>query len=209
MCKIDEVTKLAHQYNMPAVAITDHGNMHGVIKFYKSAIQNGVKPIIGCELYVAPESRFEKKTHGIKDASFHLTCLVKDSTGYKNLTKLSSLSYLEGYYYKPRIDKEILSKYSDGLIILSGCLKSEISHYILKGEIEKAIEIIGEYQDIVGKDNFYLELMDTGMEEQKKVNRVLIELSKKTSAGLVATNDCHYLRKEDAFSHEILSLIHI
>lgn len=207
MCKIDEVTKLAHQYNMPAVAITDHGNMHGVIKFYKSAIQNGVKPIIGCELYVAPESRFEKKTHGIKDASFHLTCLVKDSTGYKNLTKLSSLSYLEGYYYKPRIDKEILSKYSDGLIILSGCLKSEISHYILKGEIEKAIEIIGEYQDIVGKDNFYLELMDTGMEEQKKVNRVLIELSKKTSAGLVATNDCHYLRKEDAFSHEILLCI--
>jgi len=207
MCRIEEVTKLAHQYQMPALAITDHGSMHGVIKFYKSAIKNGIKPIIGCELYVAPKSRFEKKTHGIKDASFHLTCLVKDLQGYKNLMKLSTLSYLEGYYYKPRIDKELLSQYSEGLLILSGCLKSEISHYILQDNIEKAMEVIGEYQDIMGKENFYLELMEIGMEEQRKVNRVLVELSKKTSAELVATNDCHYLKKEDAFSHEILLCI--
>ena len=206
MCRIDDVTKLANQFGMPALAITDHGNMFGVIKFYQSAILHGLKPIIGSEMYLAPKSRFEK-TSGIKEASFHFTVLVKDSNGYQNLLKLSTLSFLEGFYYKQRVDKQLLSQYSKGLIVLSGCLKSEINHYLLKDNLKKAIEVTGEYQDIFGKENFYLELMENGIPEQKKVNNLMVEISKKTGVKLVATNDCHYLKKEDAFSQEVLLCI--
>jgi len=207
MCRINDVTKLANQFGMPALAITDHGNMFGVIKFYESAILHGLKPIIGSEMYLAPKGRLEKKTHGIKEASFHFTVLVKNLDGYHNLLKLSSLSFLEGFYYKPRVDKQLLSQHSQGLIVLSGCLKSELNHYLLQDDIKKAIEVTGEYQDIFGKENFYLELMENGIPEQKKVNNLMVEISKKTGAKLVATNDCHYLKKEDVFSHEVLLCI--
>jgi len=207
MCRIEDVTKLAHQLGMPALAITDHGNMHGVIQFYQQSLNHGIKPIIGSEMYIAPGSRFEKNTFGVKEASFHLTILVSDIIGYKNLIKLSTLSFLEGFYYKQRIDKEILSKYSKGLIGLSGCMKSEINHYLLQEDIKKAVETVGKYQDIFGKDNFYLEIMEVGIKDQKKVNNLMLEISKKTGAKLVATNDCHYLKKADAFPHEVLLCI--
>ncbi|MCD6407748.1 DNA polymerase III subunit alpha, partial [bacterium] len=207
MCRIKDVASLAHQYKMRGLAITDHGTMAGVVKFYQTVKEKGLKPIIGCEMYIAPGSRFEKKAKREQPSAFHITLLAKDNTGYKNLMKLSTLSYLEGFYYKQRIDKELLAQNSNGIIGLSGCLHGEINYYIQQDEMEKAIEIAGIYQDIFGKENFYLELMDNGLENQKKVNRALIEIGKKIGAKLVATNDCHYLRKEDAFAHEVLLCI--
>jgi DNA polymerase-3 subunit alpha len=191
---------------MNSLAITDHGTMAGVIKFYTACIENGVKPIIGSEMYVAPESRFERKTDEQK-SSYHLTLLVKDKDGYKNLIKLSTISYLEGFYYKPRIDKEILSQYSKGLIGLSGCLQGEIEWYLKNDNFDKAIEVAGTYSEILGKENFYLEVMLLNLEEEKKVVPLLIELSKRTGIKLVATNDCHYIYKNDKLAHEILLCI--
>jgi DNA polymerase-3 subunit alpha len=206
MCRIEEVVPLAHRYGMNSLAITDHGTMAGVIKFYTACIENGVKPIIGSEMYVAPESRFERKTDEQK-SSYHLTLLVKDKDGYKNLIKLSTISYLEGFYYKPRIDKEILSQYSKGLIGLSGCLQGEIEWYLKNDNFDKAIEVAGTYSEILGKENFYLEVMLLNLEEEKKVVPLLIELSKRTGIKLVATNDCHYIYKNDKLAHEILLCI--
>jgi DNA polymerase III subunit alpha len=194
----------AYNYKMPALAITDHGNLFGAINFYKTAIQAGVKPIIGCEIYIAPGSRFDKTSRGISEASYHITLLAKDEEGYKNLIRLVTIAYLEGFYYRPRIDKEVLAQHNKGLIALSGCLNNEISQNILKDDLERARLTIYEYTQIFGKDHFYLELQDHGLEEQKKVNPVLIELGKKESVPLVATNDCHYLIKADAYAHEIL-----
>ena len=203
MCRIDEVTKLAHSWEMPALAITDHGNMFGAIQFYKIAIENGVKPIIGSEFYIAPGSRFDKKTSGISEASFHLTVLAKNKTGYQNLMLLSSLAYLEGFYYRPRMDKELLEKYKDGLVVLSGCMKGEIPVLLKKGDYQKAKEVSNYYKELFG-DDFYLELMDAGIPEQKIINKGLIQLGKELSVSPVATNDCHYLKKEEAYSHEVL-----
>jgi DNA polymerase-3 subunit alpha len=207
MCRIEQVTKIAHRMGMNSLAITDHGTMAGVIKFYTSCIENGIKPIIGCEMYIAPKTRFDRKTPENKITSFHITLLAKDKIGYKNLMKLSTISYLEGFYYRPRIDKEILSKYSDGLICLSGCLHGEINWYLKNDEFQKALEIAGVYSEIFGKENFYLEIMKLGLEEEKKIIPLMIELSKKTGLKLVATNDCHYLNKEDSFVHEVLLCI--
>ncbi|MFH1380959.1 MAG: PHP domain-containing protein, partial [Candidatus Omnitrophota bacterium] len=137
-CRLQDLVDLSAKLKMPACAITDHGNMFGAIEFYQKAQANGVKPIIGCEMYIAPESRFEKSSHGIREASYHLLLLAKDEIGYKNLMKLVSIGYLEGFYYKPRIDKEVLAKYNDGLIGLSACLKGEIPNLILTGQIERA-----------------------------------------------------------------------
>ncbi len=203
-CKLDELVEQAVNFNMPAVALTDHGVMYGVIDFYKIAKEKGIKPIIGCEVYVTPYSRFEKK--GQRGDLFHLILLAKDFEGYKNLTKLVSLSFIEGFYYKPRVDKELLREYSKGLIALTSCLAGEIPTYILNNRIDKAKEAIREYLDIFGED-FYLELQDNGLEEQKYVNERLIELSKEFNIPLVATNDVHYLNKEDAEIHDILLCI--
>jgi DNA polymerase-3 subunit alpha len=203
-CKLDELVEQAVNFNMPAVALTDHGVMYGVIDFYKIAKEKGIKPIIGCEVYVTPDSRFEKK--GQRGDLFHLILLAKDFEGYKNLTKLVSLSFIEGFYYKPRVDKELLREYSKGLIALTSCLAGEIPTYILNNRIDKAKEAIREYLDIFGED-FYLELQDNGLEEQKYVNEMLIELSKEFNIPLVATNDVHYLNKEDAEIHDILLCI--
>lgn len=209
--KIDELINQARHYEMPAVAITDHGNLFGVVEFFKLAQKAHIKPIIGCEVYVAPQSRFDKtkinKDAGMpEEASYHLTLLVKNDEGYKNLTRLVTLSYLEGFYYKPRIDMELLRQYNEGLIALSGCLKGEIPYNIVYGNIERAENTAKQFKDLFG-DNFYLEIQSNGLDEQKIVNTGIIEISKKLDIPLVATNDCHYLYRSDAKAHEILLCI--
>ena len=205
-CRIKDLISQAKKYKMPALAITDHGVMYGVIQFYKEAIRQGIKPIIGCEAYIAPDSRFNKSIDR-KEANHHLILLVKNKEGYQNLIKLVSLSYLEGFYYKPRIDKDILKEYSQGLIGLSACLKGEVPSYILQNNLEKAKEAALEFLTIFGEGNFYLELQENGLPEQETVNRGLIEISQELSIPLVATNDIHYLNKEDYEAHDILLCI--
>src|SRR5882672_660385 len=193
---------------MPALALTDHGNLYGAIEFYQAASSVGVKPIIGCEMYLAPASRFERTAlRGQEDAFYHFTVLARNEQGYRNLIKLSSIAFLEGYYYKPRVDKEVLAKYGEGLIALSGCLKGELAQALLAGQDAQALKIVESYQQIFGKENYFLELMDHGLPEQKRQNEKLLELSKKTGVPLVATNDCHYLKKEDAPVHDALLCI--
>lgn len=205
-CRISELVAQAKKHKMPALAITDHGVMYGAIQFYKEAIRQGVKPIIGCEMYVAHQSRLDKSSQR-KETPHHLILLVKNNEGYKNLIKLVTLSYLEGFYYKPRIDKEILREYSSGLIALSACLKGEISQCILQKNIKKAKEVALDFLDIFGEDNFYLELQKNGIPEQEIVNENLIKLSQELSIPVVASNDIHYINKEDARAHEILLCI--
>ncbi|MCM8818599.1 MAG: DNA polymerase III subunit alpha [Candidatus Omnitrophica bacterium] len=207
MCRIEEVVPLAHRMGMKSLAVTDHGTMAGAIKFYITCIENGVKPIIGSEMYIAPKSRFDRKTENERRSPYHLTILVKDNEGYRNLMKLSSISYLEGIYYKPRIDKEILSQYSGGLIGLSGCLQGEIAWYLKNNEFQKALEVAGIYSEIFGKENFYLEITILNLEEEKKIIPLMLELSQKTGIKLVGTNDCHYIHKDDKLAHEVLLCI--
>jgi DNA polymerase-3 subunit alpha len=205
--RLDNLFKKAKEYQMPAVAITDHGNIFGAIDFYQHALKYGIKPIIGCELYVAPKSRFDKNTHTSGESSRHLLVLVKDMCGYKNLMKLVTAGYLEGFYYRPRVDKEILAQYHEGLIGLSACLHGEISNLLLKGNKEAARRVAEEYRDLFGNGNFYLEIMENGLPEQKTVNIGLIEIGRELSIPLVATNDCHYINREDAEAHEVLLCI--
>ena len=204
--RFEELFALAKEYDMPAVALTDHGNMFGAIEFYQKAIKSGIKPIIGCEIYVAPKSRFEKKTDGV-EGSYHITLLAKNKAGYYNLIKLVSSAHLEGFYYKPRIDKDLLRQYNDGLIALSGCLKGEIATLLDKGKDHDAERVALEYSEIFDRDRFFLEIMENGVENQRAINEKLCEMARKLSLPLVATNDCHYLRQEDARAHEILLCI--
>ena len=206
-CRLQDLASIASAMKMPAIAITDHGNMFGCIEFYQKMQAKGVKPIIGCEAYIAPESRFEKSSRGIREASFHLILLAKDEVGYKNLMKLVSIGYTEGFYYRPRIDKEVLAKYNDGLIGFSACLKGEIPHLILSGETDSAKRTADQYRHIFGKENFYLELQNNGIDDQEKVNKSLIKMSKDLDIPLVATNDVHYLTRDDARAHEALLAI--
>ncbi len=193
---------------MPAIAMTDHGNMFGAVDFYQKAREHGIKPIIGCEVYIAPKSRFEKTTlEGLQDTSYHLILLARNSTGYKNLSKLVSKAFFEGFYYKPRIDKELLSQHSEGLLALSSCLKGEIPRLINAGKMEDAADAASFYKEVMGKENYYFEIQDHGIEEQKEATKGLIELGKKLSIPLVATNDSHYLEQKDARAHEILLCI--
>ncbi len=209
-CRIDEMIDKAAEFGMDAVAITDHGNMFGAIKFYKKAMEKGIKPIIGCEMYIAPESRFDRSTNhtifGRKPYS-HLTVLVENYQGYKNLIKLVTAGYLEGFYYRPRIDKELLSSLSEGLIALSGCLGGEIPLLLSIGQKEKAFTIAEQYQEIFGPGRYYLELQDHQIPEQKAINPLLVEMSQKVGIPIVATNDCHFLTKEDYFAHDVLMAI--
>ncbi|MGB3340344.1 MAG: DNA polymerase III subunit alpha [bacterium] len=206
--RIDRLTELAAKYKMPALAITDHGNMFGAIKFYKSAHRRGVKPIIGIETYIAPRSRTDhSKNIRIPESSFHLTLLCEDETGYRNLIKLSSAAYLEGFYYKPRIDKEILASHHKGLIGMSGCLKGEVPYKIGMGDIPGAKAALQQYQDIFGKDNFYIEIMRLGLKREERIHNELIKLANELDAPLVATNDCHYFYPEDYKAHDILLCI--
>lgn len=204
-CQIDKTLELAKSHKMPALAITDHGNMFGAIEFYKKAQKAGIKPIIGCEVYVAVGDRRERKAaEGIASGSFHLILLVRDEQGYHNLMKLSTVGYMEGFYYHPRIDKEALGKHSKGLIGLSSCLKGEIAHYVLADDSARATKAAKFYQDLFGDEGFYLELMDLGLDENRTVNSALVEMGRDLGIPLVATNDCHYLRREDAEAHDIL-----
>lgn len=204
-CKIDDLLKTAHFYKYPALSITDHGNMFGVIEFYKKAIKKGIKPIIGTEVYVAVGNRKDRKlSKTVPEASFHLTLLATNEDGYRNLIKLSTLGYLEGFYYKPRVDKELLSQFKNGIIALSGCLKGEVPYYILQNREEDAYKACSEYIDIFGEENFYLEVMNHLSEENLIVNSKLLDFSHKFNLKLVATNDCHYIKKDDARAHDIL-----
>jgi len=206
-CRIPELLKLARQYNMDSLAITDHGNLFGALDFYLEAQKAGIKPIIGCEVYIAPTSRLEKNSTGIDEASYHFILLVEDEKGYQNLMKLVSIGYLEGFYYRPRIDKEVLSQYHEGLIGLSACLKGEIPVLLQQGRFNEALKVADDFLNILGKQNFYLELQENFIPEQKVVNEGLIKISRQLNIPLVATNDVHYLLKEDAPSHEALLCI--
>jgi len=194
----------AVEHHLPALAITDHGNMFGVIEFYQLAHRFGIKPIIGCECYVAPGSRFEKSREGADETSFHLVLLARNREGYASLIRLVTQAHFEGFYYRPRIDKEILSRYRDGLIGLSSCLKGEIPWLLLQGRKDEAREVAVQYRDIFGGGHFYLELQRNGLADQEKVDPLLRELARELGIPLVATNDCHYLDRKDARAHDIL-----
>jgi DNA polymerase-3 subunit alpha len=204
--RLKELVKAAAEMEMPALALTDHGVMYGVIDFYRLARDQGLRPIIGCEVYVATRTRFDREPR-LDDSQYHLVLLSENETGYKNLIALVSDAFLEGFYYKPRVDHELLSKYSRGLIALSGCLAGEIPAALLADDLEKAERTARLYQEIFGKDNFFLELMDHRMPEQEKVNSGLRRLSQKLRIPLVVTNDVHYIKKEDAEVHDVLLCI--
>lgn len=206
MCRIEEIVEHTAQLEMPAVALTDHGVLYGVIPFYLKCKEMGIKPIIGCEMYIAPRKATDKE--GQKDASpYHLLLLVKNLKGYKNLLKLVTFANTDGFYYKPRVDKELLAKYSEGLIALSSCLVGEVSRKILEDDIEGAEQTAREYKEIFGERNFYLELQDHGLPEEKKTREALIEIGKKLLIPCVATNDVHYIHKKDAEIHNVLICI--
>jgi len=200
---LPKLIDLAHEMRMPALTITDHGNMFGAIEFYSQAMKKGLKPIIGCELYVAKGSRLARGEDGHKGQN-HLTLLVKDEQGYKNLIRLVSIANREGFYYKPRIDKQVLAEYCQGLVCLSGCLKGEIASLLLAGQEKQAIESARFMRNLFGPDCFYIELMDHGLIEQKKANKLLIQLARNLDIPLVATNDVHYLKKDMSTAHEVL-----
>ncbi|MBM3296448.1 MAG: DNA polymerase III subunit alpha [Candidatus Aminicenantes bacterium] len=205
--RLKNLMEAAVRYSMPAVALTDHGNMFGAVSFYKEARSRGIKPILGCETYVAPGSRFDKKP-GDREGHFrHLVLLVKNETGYRNLCRLLTQAYLEGFYYRPRIDKELLAAHGAGLIGLSSCLKGEVADFLGKGLGEAAEAAARELASFFEPGDFYIEIMDHGLPEQREVNPLLIELARRAGLPLVATNDVHYLNKEDADSHEVLLCI--
>ncbi len=206
--KLDDLMAQAEEFKLPALAITDHGNMFGVIAFYKKCMASGIKPIIGCEMYVAPLDRRKKEpVKGLPDSGYHLLLLVKNHAGYKNLMKLSSIGYLEGFYHKPRIDKEALREHNEGLFGLSSCLHGEIPSLLLEGKYQKAKEVTEEYKSILGEGNFFFEIQNHQIDEEKKVLPLLVKLAGEMKVGLVATNDCHYLKKEHALAHDALLCI--
>src|SRR5580698_8778404 len=207
-CRLDRLMEKAHALHFPSLAITDHGVLYGAIEFYQAAREKGIKPIIGCEVYIAPGSRLDKKTStGGRDVYNHLVLLAKDETGYKNLIQLATRAHLDGYYYKPRIDKELLAAHREGLIALSGCIASEIPEAILKDQLPRAREAIDWFKQTLGAENFYLELQNHGIPEQAKVNRYLIPWAKEFGLKLVATNDVHYVEKGHSHAHDCLVCI--
>ncbi|MCX5780892.1 MAG: DNA polymerase III subunit alpha [Firmicutes bacterium] len=205
-CRIKDLVSQAVALGMPAVAITDHGVLYGIMDFYREAKKQGIKPIIGCEVYVAPRSRLDKEARQ-DDSNFHLTLLCKDQTGYRNLIELVSRAFLEGFYYKPRVDRELLEKHSQGLIALSGCVAGEIPQLLLAGNVEAATQRAREYEKIFGPGNFYLEVQDHGLDIEQQACQALFKLSAATGIPLVASNDAHYIRKEDAEVHDVLLCI--
>lgn len=205
--KIKEYVSRVKELGMNSAAITDHGVMYGVIDFYREAKKQGINPILGCEVYVAPNSRFDREITGGDDRYYHLVLLAENEEGYANLTKIVSKGFVEGYYYKPRVDKELLRKYHKGIIALSACLAGEVARFLTKGLYEEAKKTALEYQEIFGEGNFFLELQDHGIPEQGLVNQQLFKMSKETGIELVATNDIHYTYAEDAKPHDILLCI--
>ena len=234
--RLDEIVQAASEDGQPALGITDHGNMYGVLPFYRACKEQGIKPIIGTEAYMAYESRYERPKRGRGNASefpdsggnthegrklyYHLTLLAENNTGYKNLIQMASRAYMEGFYYKPRIDWEVLNDHSEGVIATTGCLGGQVLQSLLRGDEEEALQKAGRLQEIFGKDNLFVELQDHGIPEQKQTNPALMEIARKLGAPLLATNDCHYTNQCDHLAHDALlcvqtgslislSLIHI
>ena len=205
--KIKEITKRAKELGMNSLAITDHGVMYGCIDFYRAALENGIKPIIGCEVYVAPGSRFEKEAGDNEDRYYHLILLAENNEGYANLCKIVSKGFVEGFYYKPRVDYEVLEKYHEGIICLSACLAGEVQKYLARGEYEKGKEAALKYEKIFGKGNYFLEMQDHGIPEQATVNQQLMRMSEELEIDLVCTNDVHYTFADDVEAHDILLCI--
>lgn len=202
--KIKEYVRYVKELGMDSAAITDHGVMYGVVDFYKAAKEAGINPVIGCEVYVAPRSRFDRELTGGEDRYYHLVLLAENNTGYANLVKIVSKGFTEGYYYRPRVDLEVLEQYHEGLIALSACLAGEVPRYIQKGLVDEAKKVALKYQNIFGKDNYFLELQDHGIPAQQSVNSVLLRMSKELDIPLVVTNDVHYTYAQDAQPHDVL-----
>lgn len=206
-CKIKELTARAKELGMDSMAITDHGVMYGVIDFYRAAREVGIKPIIGCEVYVTAGSRFDRETTNGEDRYYHLVLLAENNQGYQNLMKIVSKGFVDGFYYKPRVDYEVLETYHEGIIALSACLAGEVQRYIERGMYEQGKNAALRYQQIFGEGNFFLELQDHGIPAQHTVNQGLMRMSRETGIKLVATNDIHYTFAEDATPHDILLCI--
>src|SRR2546423_2259056 len=204
--RMGELMKKAAEFNMPAVAMTDHGNLFGAIEFYQEAERAGIKPIIGCEAYIAPKSHKEK-ANSMRESAYHFTLLAENEIGYRNLVKLITTAHLDGFHYRPRIDKELLAQHSAGLIGLSGCLAGEVNSAIQANNIQKATAAAAEYRDILGKENFFVELHDHGLEEQKWCNAVLPKIASDLGVGLVAANDVHFLQRDDHAAHDVMLCI--
>ena len=202
--KIKEYVKRVKELGMDSAAITDHGVMYGVIDFYKACKAEGINPILGCEVYVAPNSRFDKELTGGEDRYYHLVLLAENNKGYENLMKIVSRGFTEGYYYKPRVDMELLQEYHEGIIALSACLAGEVQRYIQKGLVDEAKKAALKYQDCFGKGNYFLELQDHGLPEQKLVNTTLLQMSRELDIPMVVTNDVHYTYADDVKPHDIL-----
>ena len=202
--KIKEYVKRVKELGMDSAAITDHGVMYGVIEFYKTCKAEGINPILGCEIYVAPNSRFDKELTGGEDRYYHLVLLAENNTGYDNLMRIVSRGFTEGYYYKPRVDMEILNEFHEGIIALSACLAGEVQRYIQKGLVDEAKKAALKYRDCFGEENFFLELQDHGLPEQRMVNTTLLQMSKELGIPLVVTNDVHYTYADDVKPHDIL-----
>ena len=207
--KIKEIVKQAKELNMDSLAITDHGVMYGVVDFYRAAKEIGIKPILGCEVYVAPGSRFDKEPGAADndDRYYHLVLLAENDTGYHNLMKIVSRGFVEGFYYKPRVDYEVLKEHADGIICLSACLAGEVQRFLARDNYDEALKAARRYEEIFGKGNYFLELQDHGIPTQRKVNADLMRMSKETGIELVATNDVHYTYADDAKAHDILLCI--
>ncbi len=203
-CRLTDLVNRVAQLGMPAVAVTDHGNLFGAVSFYQAAKAAGVKPVIGCEVYVAPNGRRERPQHGSDVNYHHLVLLAENDEGYKNLSRLVSKAYIEGFYRKPRIDLELLAQNSRGLIGMSACLQGEVAYHCARGNAEAAVKTAGVYSDILGRENFFIEIMDHGLEDQKKVLPSLVETARRTGLPMVASNDVHYLKHEHADAHEVM-----
>ncbi len=205
--KIKEMVARTKELGMDSMAITDHGVMYGVIDFYRTCLAEGIRPILGCEVYVAPVSRFDRESNSSEDRYYHLVLLAENNVGYANLMKIVSKGFLEGFYYKPRIDYEVLKEHSEGIIALSACLGGEVASNIRKGFYEEAKKAALRLRDIFGENNFFLELQDHGIPEQKSVNQGLLRMNEETGISLVVTNDVHYTLESDAGAHDILLCI--
>ena len=205
--KIDDMMAKAKSLGMSSIAITDHGNMFGALNFYEKCRENGIKPIVGCEFYMAEGSRKIKTGTEFGNKYYHLILLAKDNTGYRNLMKLNSTAYIDGYYYKPRIDFEVLEQHHEGLVCSSACIAGVVPKLIINGKLDEAASMAMRFSDIFGRGNYFLELQDHGIPEEKVSNRGLIEISKRTGIPLIATNDIHYLNREHSTAQELLICI--
>jgi len=206
-CRLKDLVKAAKEFGMDALAITDHGNLFGALEFYNIAKAAGIKPILGMEAYISPTTRFDKSMGGISSAAYHMVLLAQNLTGWKNLVKLSSRAYLEGFYYKPRIDRDLLAELGEGLICTTACLGGEVPQALMANDVKRARKIAGEYLDIFGPERFFIEIQKQGLAEQDRINGPLVELARELGVGIVGTNDVHFLRRDDKAAHEVLTCI--